>query len=65
MQVQEEVEQKTLTLIINSTKFSGRTLKSAIHAYMTYRKESQGQSSTAGKNDRKAAGRTESGHEQL
>ena len=37
--MQEEVEQKTLTLIINSTKFSGRTLKSAIHAYMTYRKE--------------------------
>ena len=37
--MQEEVEQKTLTLIINSTKFSGRTLKSAIHAYMGYRKE--------------------------
>lgn len=28
--MQEEVEQKTVTLIINSTKFSGRVLKSAV-----------------------------------
>ena len=37
--MQEEVEQKTVTLIINGAKFSGRMLKSAIRAYMGYRKE--------------------------
>ena len=28
--MQEEVEQRTLTLVINGTKFSGRVLKSAV-----------------------------------
>lgn len=37
--MQEEVEQKTVTLIVNSAKFSGRVLKNAIRAYMGYRTE--------------------------
>ena len=36
--MQEEVEQKTVTLIINSTKFSGRVLKSAVGKYMQHRR---------------------------
>lgn len=36
--MQEEVEQKTVTLIINSSKFSGRVLKSAISKYMQHRR---------------------------
>ena len=35
--MQEEVENKTVTLIINSTKFSGRVLKSAISKYLAHR----------------------------
>ena len=37
--MQEEIENKSITLIINCTKFTGRVLKSAIRAYMGYRKE--------------------------
>ena len=36
--MQEEVEQKTVTLIINSSKFSGRVLKSAVGKYMQHRR---------------------------
>ena len=35
--MQEEVENKTVTLIINSTKFTGRVLKSAISKYLAHR----------------------------
>ena len=35
--MQEEVENKTVTLIINSTKFTGRVLKSAICKYLAHR----------------------------
>ncbi len=35
--MQEEVENKSVTLIINSTKFSGRVLKSAISKYLAHR----------------------------
>lgn len=35
--MQEEVENKTVTLIINSSKFSGRVLKSAISKYLAHR----------------------------
>lgn len=35
--MQEEVENKTVTLVINSTKFSGRVLKSAISKYLAHR----------------------------
>lgn len=37
--MQEEVEHRSVTLIINSAKFSGRVLKAAIGKYMNHRKE--------------------------
>ena len=37
--MQEDIEHRSVTLIVNSAKFSGRVLKSAIRAYMGYRKE--------------------------
>ena len=36
--MQEEVENRTLTLIINGTKFSGRMLKAAIGKYLAHRR---------------------------
>ena len=41
--MQEEVENRTLTLIVNGTKFSGRLLKAAICKYMAHRKEGKHQ----------------------
>ena len=35
--MQEDVEQKTLMLIVNGSKFTGRLLKAAITKYMAYR----------------------------
>ena len=37
--MQEDIEHRSVTLIVNGAKFSGRMLKSAIRAYMGYRKE--------------------------
>lgn len=37
--MQEEVENRTLTLIVNGSKFTGRMLKAAISKYMAHRKE--------------------------
>ena len=37
--MQEEVENRTLTLAVNGTKFSGRLLKAAVCKYMVHRKE--------------------------
>lgn len=37
--MQEEVEQRTVTLAINTTKMSANVLKSAISRYLAYRKE--------------------------
>ena len=37
--MQEEVENRTVTLIVSGTKFSGRLLKDAIAKYMAHRKE--------------------------
>ena len=37
--MQEEVENKTLTLVVNGSKLTGRMLKSAISKYLTHRKE--------------------------
>lgn len=34
--MQEEVEQRTLTLVINGTKFSGRVLKNAISKFVAF-----------------------------
>lgn len=43
--MQEEVENRTLTLGINATKFSGRVLKAALCKYLAYRKEKKLQAS--------------------
>ena len=37
--MQEEVESRTLTLMVNGSKFTGRMLKAAIGKYMAHRKE--------------------------
>ena len=34
----EEVENRTLTLVVSGTKFTGRLLKAAISKYMAHRK---------------------------
>ena len=36
--MQEEIENRTLTLIVNSTKFSGRLLQSVVTKYMNHQK---------------------------
>ena len=36
--MQEEVENKTLALVVNGTKFTGRTLKNAISRYLAHRR---------------------------
>ena len=41
--MQEEVENRTLTLMVSGTKFSGRLLKAAICKYMAHRKEVKNQ----------------------
>ena len=41
--MQEEVENKTLTLVINGSKLTGRMLKSAISKYLAHRKEVKNQ----------------------
>ena len=37
--MQEEVENRTLTLMVNGSKFTGRMFKAAIAKYMAHRKE--------------------------
>lgn len=37
--MQEEVEQRTITLAITTTKMTANVLKSAISKYLAYRKE--------------------------
>ena len=37
--MQEEVENRTVTLVVSGTRFTGRLLKSAISKYMAHRKE--------------------------
>lgn len=43
--MQEEVESRTVTLMVNSTKFTGRLLKDAITKYMAHCKEKKPQRS--------------------
>ena len=38
--MQEEVENRTLTLVVSGTKFTGRLLKAAISKYLAHCKES-------------------------
>ena len=37
--MQEEVENRTLTLVVSGTKFTGRLLKAAVTKYMAHRRE--------------------------
>ena len=39
--MQEEVENRTLTLVVNGSKFTGRLLKAAITKYLAHRKKSR------------------------
>ena len=41
--MQEEVENKTLTLMVNGTRFTGRMFKAAISKYMAHRREAKHQ----------------------
>ncbi len=41
--MQEEVENRSVTLVVSGTKFTGRLLHSAILKYMAHRKERKGQ----------------------
>lgn len=43
--MQEEVESRTVTLMVNGTKFTGRLLKDAITKYMAHQKEKKLQKS--------------------
>lgn len=46
--MQEEVENRTLTLMVNGTKFSGRMLKAAISKYLAHRGEAKRQKARDG-----------------
>ena len=46
--MQEDVEQRSVTLAINGAKISGRLLKSAISKYLTHRKEKQREKAQSG-----------------
>lgn len=46
--MQEEVENRTLTLVVSGTKFTGRLFKAAISKYMAHRREKSWKSSAAG-----------------
>lgn len=43
--MQEEVENKTVTLIVSGTRFTGRLLKAAVSKYLAHRKEKKQQKS--------------------
>ena len=67
--MQEEVENRTLTLVVNGTKFTGRLFKAAICKYLAHCKEKKlnkqrkrgNPSQTPGQADGQAACRAESG----
>ena len=46
--MQEEVEQRTVTLVISTTKLTANVLKSAIAKYLAYRKEKKTEKARAG-----------------
>lgn len=46
--MQEEVESRTVTLAINTTKMTGRLLKAAIQKYLAHRKEKKMEKAHAG-----------------
>ena len=43
--MQEEVENRTISLIISGSKFTGRLLKAAVSKYLAHRKEVKAQKS--------------------
>ena len=55
--MQEEVENRTLTLTVNATKFTGRVLKAALSKYLAHRKNKKLQKSRDSPDDVKAYGR--------
>lgn len=55
--MQEEVENRTLTLTVNATKFTGRVLKVAISKYLAYCKNKDLQNSRDSPDDVKPYGR--------
>ena len=48
--MQEEVENRTLTLVVSGTKFTGRLFKAAITKYLAHRKEKKLQKQLIGQN---------------
>ena len=46
--MQEDVEQRSVTLAVNGTKFTGRLLKSIIAKYLSHRKEKQHEKARSG-----------------
>ena len=46
--MQEEIENRSVTLIISGTKFTGRVLKAAIAKYLAHRKEEKNAKARAG-----------------
>lgn len=55
--MQEEVENRTLTLTVNATKFTGRVLKAAISKYLAHRKNKKLQKSRDRPDEVKSYGR--------
>lgn len=55
--MQEEVENRTLTLTVNATKFTGRVLKAALSKYLAHRKNKKLQKSRDNRDDVKPYGR--------
>ena len=55
--MQEEVENRTLTLTVNATKFTGRVLKAALSKYLAHRKNKKLQNSRDSPDDVKPYGR--------
>ena len=55
--MQEEVENRTLTLTVNATKFTGRVLKAALSKYLAHRKNKKLQKSRDSPDDVKPYGR--------
>lgn len=55
--MQEEVENRTLTLTVNAAKFTGRVLKAALSKYLAHRKNKKLQNSRDSPDDVKPYGR--------
>ena len=57
--MQEEVENRTLTLVVSGTKFTGRMFKAAISKYMAHRKEKKLQKQKSREKNRRSHPSTE------